>query len=406
MADTFKPPAGAVGNAKKVLDWKEKHGSEVTAMTSTGWARARQLASGKPVGLDTVKRMAAFNRHRKNSSVDPKYKDEPWKDNGYVAWLGWGGTSGIDWAMKISEANKALGDDDHELRKSARRIMKEFSIAENSAGDEPAQAPALMSIMKSRDGDTAGEPGNNGQPKETFMSKTAEELQAELDKSAENQAKLEASLKAAEKLAKMSDDEKSYRDGLDDAEKAKFDEADEGDRKKMMDAKKSANPVIYKSLAGDEYRQDDDPRLVEMAKRDDNREKEMQKMRDDAAEAAFEKRGAKAYAKFKGEVSAKTALAKAVAGIKDDDVRKSVEEMLESAHNAAAVTLKEIGSTSDDFSTDDDLDGDDSVAKAAGSKLDALAKQKAAADKISFSKAMTEVLDTEEGAALYAQSVA
>ena len=101
----FKVPSGAKGNAQKVLNWKEKYGSEVKGMTPVGWARARQLASKSEIGLSTIKRMAAFNRHRKNAAVAPEYKDTPWKDRGYVAWLGWGGTSGIDWAIKISASN-------------------------------------------------------------------------------------------------------------------------------------------------------------------------------------------------------------------------------------------------------------------------------------------------------------
>ena len=97
--ETYNPPAGAASNAKKALRWKKEHGSEVKAMTPVGWARARQLASGKPISRRTVARMAAFNRHRKNAAVNPEYKSEPWKDNGYVAWLGWGGTTGINWAI-------------------------------------------------------------------------------------------------------------------------------------------------------------------------------------------------------------------------------------------------------------------------------------------------------------------
>jgi hypothetical protein len=108
---TFKVPSGAKGNAQQVLDWKDKHGSEVKGMTAVGWARARQLATKSEIGLSTVKRMAMFNRHRKNATVDPQFKSEPWKDRGYVAWLGWGGTSGIDWAIKISEANNDESED-------------------------------------------------------------------------------------------------------------------------------------------------------------------------------------------------------------------------------------------------------------------------------------------------------
>lgn len=98
----FKPPAGAKIAAKKAIDWKEEHGDdEVQAMTRTGWVRARQLADGDELSYDVVKRMANFNRHRKNSKINPKHKDEPWKDRGHVAWLGWGGDAGVDWAMKV-----------------------------------------------------------------------------------------------------------------------------------------------------------------------------------------------------------------------------------------------------------------------------------------------------------------
>lgn len=102
---SLTPPQAARNAAKKALEWRDKYGKQVKAMTPVGWTRARQLASGKPVSMDTVRRMAQFNRHRKNAVVNEKYKNEPWRDNGHVAWLGWGGTSGIDWA--ISQVKKA-----------------------------------------------------------------------------------------------------------------------------------------------------------------------------------------------------------------------------------------------------------------------------------------------------------
>lgn len=105
-AKGYQPPAGAKGNAARVLRWKRQYGSAVKGMTPVGWARARQLASGKSVGRDTVSRMAQFNRHRKNAAVDPKYKSEPWRDAGYVAWLGWGGDTGINWAIRTMKAEK------------------------------------------------------------------------------------------------------------------------------------------------------------------------------------------------------------------------------------------------------------------------------------------------------------
>ena len=102
-------PAAAKKNAKKAIDWKEEHGrDEVDAGTAVGWARAHQLAKGEKLSVDTVKRMASFNRHRKNSSIKPELKGTPWKDKGYVSWLIWGGDEGVDWAIKKSEEIDAL----------------------------------------------------------------------------------------------------------------------------------------------------------------------------------------------------------------------------------------------------------------------------------------------------------
>lgn len=93
-------PAKASANARKMIEYKEKYGDEVKGGTQVGWTRARQLANKEAISRDIVSRMAQFNRHRENAKVDPKYKDEPWKDNGYVAWNLWGGTEGVDWAIE------------------------------------------------------------------------------------------------------------------------------------------------------------------------------------------------------------------------------------------------------------------------------------------------------------------
>lgn len=105
MAKTYNDyPASATSNARKVLEWKKKYGDEVKGMTAVGWARANQLANRESLSYSTIARMAAFNRHRKNAEVAPEYKSTPWKDRGYVAWLGWGGTSGVNWAIKKAES--------------------------------------------------------------------------------------------------------------------------------------------------------------------------------------------------------------------------------------------------------------------------------------------------------------
>jgi len=100
-------PQSASNNAKKVLRWRDEHGDEVKGMTRVGWTRANQLARKSKISRDTIARMASFKRHEKNAKINPDFKSTPWKDKGYVAWLGWGGTSGINWAInKLKQIDK------------------------------------------------------------------------------------------------------------------------------------------------------------------------------------------------------------------------------------------------------------------------------------------------------------
>ena len=94
-------PKAARENAQKVLDWRLRYGrDEVKGMTRVGWRRANQLAKGQKISRSTIARMASFNRHRKNATIDPNLRGTLWKDRGYVAWLGWGGTEGVNWAIR------------------------------------------------------------------------------------------------------------------------------------------------------------------------------------------------------------------------------------------------------------------------------------------------------------------
>ena len=124
-------PAAAKKNAQKAIDWKEEHGrDEVDAGTPVGWARAHQLAKGENLSTDTVKRMSAFNRHRKNSSIKPDLKATPWKDRGYVAWLIWGGDEGVDWAIEKSKEIDAMKESNQ------LKYIKPLNEAENYITDE------------------------------------------------------------------------------------------------------------------------------------------------------------------------------------------------------------------------------------------------------------------------------
>lgn len=137
FAETYNDyPKAASENAKRVLRWRDEHGDEVKGMTTVGWRRANQLAKREKISRETIARMASFKRHQKNADIDPKFKGTPWKDAGYVAWLGWGGTSGVEWAIrKLKQIDK----------KAASSMEKNFAF--NSFGIEQTQVDRESGTM-------------------------------------------------------------------------------------------------------------------------------------------------------------------------------------------------------------------------------------------------------------------
>lgn len=111
-AKRYKVPSAVRGNARKAIEWKDEHGSAVKGGTATGWRRARQLATEETVSAQDIIEIAAWwARHREHAAeVSAEYKDDPWRDAGYVAGLLWGGRSGDGWASGAVEgARKELG---------------------------------------------------------------------------------------------------------------------------------------------------------------------------------------------------------------------------------------------------------------------------------------------------------
>lgn len=109
---SFKPPQSAINNAKRGLKLRQEWGrgglspAEAKAQgIDSGVTRARKISSGT-VSEHDVRRMSAFNRHRKNYRPDKKMPDGG-PTAGTIAWLLWGGTSGVNWAKKKSAAMNA-----------------------------------------------------------------------------------------------------------------------------------------------------------------------------------------------------------------------------------------------------------------------------------------------------------
>jgi len=94
-------PQTATNNAKRMIEWREKYGDEVRAGTPTGWRRASMLANREPLTVEMLNRIKSFfARHEGNQTIADRYKDTPWRDNGFVSWNLWGGTAMRDWVNK------------------------------------------------------------------------------------------------------------------------------------------------------------------------------------------------------------------------------------------------------------------------------------------------------------------
>jgi ATP-dependent protease ClpP protease subunit len=86
-------PKAASENAQRALNWAEENGWG-TCLEATGKQRANQLAKREPISRETISRMASFKRHQ-------QHKDVPYNEGcGGLAWDAWGGTEGIEWAIR------------------------------------------------------------------------------------------------------------------------------------------------------------------------------------------------------------------------------------------------------------------------------------------------------------------
>lgn len=94
FAESFNDyPEAATNNAKRALAYAEKNGWG-SCGTPVGKARANQLANKEPISRETIARMASFKRHQQN-------KDVPYSEGcGGLMWDAWGGTEGIEWAIR------------------------------------------------------------------------------------------------------------------------------------------------------------------------------------------------------------------------------------------------------------------------------------------------------------------
>ena len=105
-SDSFTPPKSVQEAAQRAVQWFED-GHD--GATNIGRGRAHDLATGKAVSLDTIKRISSYlARH----AVDKKAEgfnqgEDGFPSPGRVAWDAWGGDPAIGWTNSILDSQEA-----------------------------------------------------------------------------------------------------------------------------------------------------------------------------------------------------------------------------------------------------------------------------------------------------------
>lgn len=102
-------PALIRQNAQAALDWIEKTGNPNGCMTQVGKVRAQQLAQGKPISIETVKRMKSYiSRHKVDLQSSKSYED----GCGKLAMDAWGGVEALPWVERTIAKYEEMSSED------------------------------------------------------------------------------------------------------------------------------------------------------------------------------------------------------------------------------------------------------------------------------------------------------
>jgi hypothetical protein len=233
------------------------------------------------------------------------------------------------------------------------------------------------------------------------ISKTTPAEEATMDdkdkaaKSAEEFVKLEKRLATAEKLAALTDEHKAFYFKLDVTAQPLFLGKPEDERSTDVSAAKADDPIVFKSADGTVYRASDDQRLVSMAKQGDKDRATLATERNARRDAEYAKRAKEELKTLPGDEATHIALLKSVDEITDPALRGKVLETLKAADNGLSEVFQTRG-----------VAGAGGTDTSPHAQIETLARKRVTETKETFEVAYGKVLETPEGAELYAKHVA
>ena len=155
----FVPPKAAQEAAKRALEVRASKPPSQRGMTEVGLARARDLANGKQLSPETVRRMLAyFTRHE----VDKQGQTWDEKGKGWQAWHGWGGDSGYSFSRKVVKQMNTADDKIKALRAYGEAVQlmnfnePSYDVPEGLTVGKPFKTLALGQVSSRMSGDNVG----------------------------------------------------------------------------------------------------------------------------------------------------------------------------------------------------------------------------------------------------------
>ena len=116
-------PQSVSNNAKRGIELNEKNDNKCA--TQTGKVRAQQLAQGKAITEETIKRMYSYLSRAKTY-----YDDADTNDCGNISYLLWGGLAGLRWSeSKLKELGKLEAtqqERDKQIIEELKKMIKEY----------------------------------------------------------------------------------------------------------------------------------------------------------------------------------------------------------------------------------------------------------------------------------------
>lgn len=137
----FKPPESVAKEAEKGLEYRQRSGKGGLSSQEAGKSgigsgvqRAVNLKNRNNIAPDTIQQMLNFfSRHEKNKSIAPENRKTPWEDAGYVAWLLWGGDSGLAWAKKVKGQMDRADKESEKKASSPLSLMRDYGSSLSQA---------------------------------------------------------------------------------------------------------------------------------------------------------------------------------------------------------------------------------------------------------------------------------